>query len=88
VNRRKPIRHGTAAGHRAHFRHGVPMCEPCRAAERRRRGYVNKQKVAQCGTDAGYGRHLDRKEPTCRACRAAHAAACAFYRARRQAAAA
>jgi hypothetical protein len=25
-------RHGTNAGHRAHFTHGVPMCDPCRAA--------------------------------------------------------
>ena len=27
-----PIRHGTYAGHRAHQRQGVPMCEPCAKA--------------------------------------------------------
>ena len=33
VERRPPpIRHGTYAGHRAHQRQGVPMCEPCAKA--------------------------------------------------------
>ena len=28
------INHGTIAGHRQHARRGVPMCEPCREANR------------------------------------------------------
>lgn len=30
--RRQPINHGTGGGYRAHFRHGVPLCDPCRRA--------------------------------------------------------
>jgi len=29
-----PIVHGTPAGHRAHFRQKVPLCEPCRSADK------------------------------------------------------
>ncbi len=28
----QPIRHGTAGGYRAHYRHKVPMCDACREA--------------------------------------------------------
>jgi hypothetical protein len=69
---RRPIAHGTTGGYRAHFRHGEPMCEPCRAAERARLGHQNPQKAAACGTDSGYGRHLKRKEPACEPCKDAH----------------
>lgn len=78
-SRCKPINHGTAAGYRAHSRHGVPVCGPCRAAERARKGYQAPQKVAQCGTRSGYTRHLKRGEATCPACRAAHNAFMSTY---------
>lgn len=68
-SRRRPINHGTGGGYRAHFRHGVPMCEPCRDVERRRHGYKAPQKQAVCGTRAGY---IRRGETACAACRAAN----------------
>lgn len=72
-SRRKPIEHGTIGGYRAHYRHREPMCEPCRAAERRRRGYKGPQKTAVCGTRSGYDRHIRRGEQPCAECRAATA---------------
>lgn len=72
--RRKPIAHGTTGGYRAHSRHGEPMCEPCRDAERQRLGYRGPQRQAECGTVGGYARHLKRGEQTCQPCRDAHAA--------------
>lgn len=73
MNRRKPIRHGTTGGYQAHFRHGVPMCEPCRAAERKRLGYKAPQRRAACGTASGYNAHQRRGETPCTACSRAHA---------------
>lgn len=70
---RQPINHGTTGGYRAHFRHQVPLCDPCRAAERQRQGYTAPQKQAVCGTVSGYGRHLQLGEKTCAECRAANA---------------
>lgn len=70
-SRRRPINHGTLGGYRTHYRHDVPMCEPCRAAHRRSRGHKAPQKQAVCGTRSGYGRHLRLGESTCAACRAA-----------------
>lgn len=74
-SRRRPINHGTLGGYRAHYRHGVPLCEPCRDAHRRSRGRKGPQKQAVCGTTGGYCRHLQRGEKTCAECRAAHAQA-------------
>jgi hypothetical protein len=78
---RRPIAHGTTGGYRAHFRHGAPMCEPCRDAHRKDVGAKPFQ-PAKCGTTGGYQRHLDRAEPTCADCRAANTEA---RRARRRA---
>jgi DNA-binding CsgD family transcriptional regulator len=72
-SRRRPIEHGTVGGYRAHYRHGEPMCDPCRAAERKRLGHAGPQKTAQCGTVGGYARHLRRGEKTCAPCRRAQA---------------
>lgn len=72
---RKPIVHGTIGGYRAHFRHGVPMCEPCRAADREYHGYKAPQRTARCGTDSGYNRHLYQGETACQPCRDAKARA-------------
>lgn len=69
---RRPINHGTAGGYRAHFRHGEPMCESCRAAERTRLGYKGPKRAARCGTRSGYSRHVKAGEPTCGPCRDAH----------------
>ncbi len=82
AGRRKPIQHGTGGGYRAHFRHGVPMCEPCRAVERKAKGCKAPQKVAVCGTIGGYHRHLDRREETCRPCRDANNEQTKVYRAK------
>lgn len=71
----RPIQHGTTGGYRAHFRHGEPMCEPCRDAERKRMGYKGPRKTAVCGTPSGYQRHLNRTEQPCAPCRAAKAKA-------------
>ena len=73
MNRRKPIKHSTIGGYRAHYRHGEEMCEPCRDAERKRHGYKAPQKQAVCGTRSGYSRHVQRGEETCPACRAVNA---------------
>lgn len=70
MNRRKPIRHGTGGGYRAHSRHGEPMCEPCREHERQRRGR-RPFTPARCGTRSGYHRHLIAGEPSCDPCRRA-----------------
>ena len=67
---RLPINHGTVGGARAHFRHGEPMCEPCRDAERKRRGNKPFQPV-RCGTRSGYMAHLAKGEASCADCRAA-----------------
>lgn len=71
---RKPIAHGTIGGYRAHYRHGEPMCEPCREANRQYHGQQPKTS-ARCGTRSGYNRHIKAGEPTCAACRDAHALA-------------
>lgn len=89
--KRKPIRHGTYAGARAHRDRGIPLCEPCREAEREhQREYQRKitagehkpakRKPVECGTQAGYFRHRRRKEKACTPCRDAHAAAVRKYR--------
>lgn len=43
-NTRQPINHGTIGGYKAHKRHGEPMCEPCREANREydRRRHVDR----------------------------------------------
>jgi hypothetical protein len=69
--KRQPIKHGTLGGNRAHYRHKIPMCEPCRQAERDRRGHVRRT-LKPCGTDAGYARHAKLREPACAACTEAH----------------
>lgn len=84
-SRRRPIVHGTIGGYRAHFRHGVPMCEPCRQTERDRRG-VEPFRWAVCGTRGGYNAHRRRGETTCGPCRAAHTAYQRAYRTARRAA--
>lgn len=71
---RRPIQHGTIGGYRTHYRHGVPMCEPCRAAERTRLGYKAPQRIAECGTRSGYNRHCRRGEAPCPPCRDAQTA--------------
>ncbi|TFV91381.1 hypothetical protein [Blastococcus sp. CT_GayMR16] len=81
-SRRKPIRHGTTGGYRAHFRHGEPMCEPCRAADRTRKGYLGPQPVASCGTVGGYRRHLRHGEDACPPCLTANAAWGRIYKRR------
>lgn len=72
--RRRPINHGTLGGYRTHYRHKVPMCEPCRNAERVFKGR-RKLVLAPCGTRGAYARHLRAGEATCAACRAANTAA-------------
>lgn len=71
AGKRQPIRHGTTGGFRAHFRHGEPMCDPCRDADRERRG-VKKRVLLPCGTQGAYARHLNRNEEPCEPCRAAN----------------
>lgn len=71
---RQPINHGTLGGYRAHFRHKVPICEPCRNAERVARGRQPRT-LAPCGTRTAYHRHLRRRETPCEPCRAANRAA-------------
>lgn len=89
--KRQPINHGTRAGAQAHRRRGVPLCDPCREAEREyARKYQRKiaagehtptkPKPAECGTQNGYFRHYRKREKTCKRCRAAHAAAIKEYR--------
>jgi hypothetical protein len=77
---RQPINHGTIGGYRTHYRHGVPMCEPCLAANRRARGYKGPQPVAAHGTRAGYNRHRRNGEEACLDCRKANSQATTAYR--------
>lgn len=72
---RMPINHGTPGGYRAHFRHGVPMCDDCRDANRRANGQ-QPMRYAVCGTRSAYGRHLRRGEEPCGPCREANTADC------------
>lgn len=72
--RKMPIEHGTSGGYRTHFRHKVPMCEPCRDAERRRLGR-RPMRYAPCGTRSAYHRHLRHGE-SCEACRQANTVGC------------
>ena len=89
--RKKPIKHGTYAGARAHRGRGIPLCEPCKEAEREyNREYRRKitagdhtpakAKPAECGTRAGYKRHYRKGEKACKECRNANAAASRKYR--------
>lgn len=71
MGRQKPINHGTIGGYRTHFRHGVPMCEPCREVNRQARGH-KRPVLLPCGTRAAYSRHLDHGETPCEPCRAAN----------------
>lgn len=84
--KKKTINHGTYAGVSAHRVRGIPLCEPCREAEReyqreRRRKIATgehipvKRTPIECGTEAGYRRHIRRKENSCKACRDAHTVA-------------
>lgn len=90
ARKRQPITHGTYAGARAHRNRGIPLCEPCREAERehkreyRRKIAAGDHKPAkrtpiECGTRAGYLLHLRREEKACKACRDANAAASREY---------
>ncbi|NQV07967.1 hypothetical protein HQ535_15625 [bacterium] len=78
--------HGTRAGYyRLHINQGIPVCGPCREANRvynvkRRRAAgmlpadeFNAARRAPCGTAGGYKRHLKASEPTCIECRAGNA---------------
>lgn len=91
----REAQHGTTAGAAWHYRHGVPLCDECRGAERRdradrrarhaaRRPVVPLPPTGVCGekhgTLTGYGRHQAAFERPCEACREAH------NRARRKAA--
>ena len=89
--KRQPIKHGTYAGARAHRARGIPLCEPCKAAERAYSLERNRKIAAgehtpvkrapvQCGTNQGYARHYRNGEPACKACRAAHAEYVRKYR--------
>lgn len=71
---RKPIAHGTIGGYRAHYRHGVPMCDSCRDADRQARGRT-AFRAARCGTRSGYNAHRHRGEQPCQPCKDAQAAA-------------
>lgn len=68
---RQPIKHGTPGGVRAHYRHGVPVCDVCRDTER---GDRPRRTPPQCGTASGYKDHRDHDTPACRPCLDAHAA--------------
>lgn len=87
----QPIKHGTYAGASAHRKRGVPLCEPCKTAERAYK-LERKRKIdagehrpatrtpVQCGTKQGYERHYRRGEKACKACRTAHAEYVREYR--------
>ena len=79
--RREPIRHGTPGGYRAHFRHKVPLCDPCREADRKRLGRQPRP-PAECGTNSGYVKHPS--GTACRPCLDAHAAYQRQYTAQRR----
>lgn len=89
--KRGPIKHGTYAGASTHRDRGIPLCEPCKEAEREHaREYQRKiaagehkpakRKPVECGTRPGYFRHRRRKEEACKPCRDANAAAMREYR--------
>ena len=89
--KRQPIKHGTYSGARAHRKRGIPLCEPCREAERERNREYNrkvasgehkpvKREPIECGTRRGYFRHYRKGEKACKACRGANAAAMREYR--------
>lgn len=80
---RRPIAHGTIGGNRAHYRHGEPMCEPCRQAAREARGH-QPLRPARCGTRSGYNRHLAHHERPCQPCKTAQSEAQLEYMARRR----
>lgn len=89
--KRQPIKHGTYSGALAHRKRGVPLCDPCRTAEREYRK-ERKRKIdageyqpakrgpVECGTDRGYHRHYRNGEKACKKCRDAHAAVKREYR--------
>lgn len=81
----KSIDHGTRAGAHLHRIRGVPLCEPCKEAERAyQREYRRKvasgehipvkQVTARCGTTSGAAVHRRRGEDVCEACKAAERA--------------
>lgn len=89
--KRQPIKHGTYSGACAHRHRGIPLCEPCREAERAyAREYNSKvasgdhtpvaREPVKCGTRAGYFRHRRKGEKACKPCRVANAEAMREYR--------